>query len=106
MVGVMKYQQVLLFWILFSERKAHPRRGISPIKGTFCVPLLGASLTNPPMTSVCRWDQDLQPTQTDFLKTKMTEGAEVKFGAWDKGTPQDWSKLIRGNKPDPNADKT
>jgi len=23
----------------------------------------------------------------------------------DKGTPQDWSKLIRGNKPDPNADQ-
>jgi len=49
-------------------------------------------------------NEDFQPTQTDFLKTKMTEGAEVKFGAWDKGTPQDWSKLIRGNKADPDAD--
>jgi type II secretory pathway component GspD/PulD (secretin) len=49
-------------------------------------------------------NEDFQPTQTDFLKTKLTEGTEVKFGPWDKGTPQDWSKLIRGNKPDPDAD--
>ncbi len=49
-------------------------------------------------------NEDFQPTQTDFLKTKLTDGGEVKFGAWDKGTPQDWSKLVRGNKADPNAD--
>jgi general secretion pathway protein D len=39
-------------------------------------------------------DEDFQPTQTDFLKTKITEGPKIEFGTWDKGTPQDWSKLF------------
>jgi type II secretory pathway component GspD/PulD (secretin) len=43
-------------------------------------------------------DEDFQPTQTDFLKTKANDKPTADFGAWDSGTPQDWSKLIH-NKP-------
>ncbi len=39
-------------------------------------------------------DEDFQPTQTDFLKTKANDKPTADFGAWDSGTPQDWSKLI------------
>jgi type II secretory pathway component GspD/PulD (secretin) len=44
-------------------------------------------------------DEDFQPTQTDFLKTKANDKPTADFGAWDSGTPQDWSKLIH-NKSD------
>ena len=43
-------------------------------------------------------DEDFQPTQTDFLKTKDNDKPTADFGAWDSGKPQDWSKLV-GNKP-------
>jgi type IV pilus assembly protein PilQ len=43
-------------------------------------------------------DEDFQPTQTDFLKTKANDKPTADFGAWDSGEPQDWSKLIH-NKP-------
>ena len=39
-------------------------------------------------------DEDFQPTQTDFLKTKANDKPSADFSAWDSGTPQDWSKLI------------
>jgi type II secretory pathway component GspD/PulD (secretin) len=39
-------------------------------------------------------DEDFQPTQTDFLKTKANDKPTADFGAWDSGEPQDWSKLI------------
>jgi type II secretory pathway component GspD/PulD (secretin) len=49
-------------------------------------------------------DEDFQPTQTDFLKTKDTDGPKVKFGAMDRADPQDWSKLFHGKKADADAD--
>ena len=45
-------------------------------------------------------NEDFQPTQTDFLKTKYDGKSEAEFGAWDRGTPQDWSKLFHKSKPD------
>ena len=39
-------------------------------------------------------NEDFQPAQTDFLKSKMDDKPSAKFGAWDSGTPQDWSKLF------------
>jgi type II secretory pathway component GspD/PulD (secretin) len=39
-------------------------------------------------------DEDFQPTQTDFLKTKANDKPTADFGAWDSGEPQDWSKLV------------
>jgi type II secretory pathway component GspD/PulD (secretin) len=52
-------------------------------------------------------DEDFQPTETSFLKTKMRDSKSVAdFGPWDKGEPQDWSKLVRGNKPVPDKDDT
>jgi len=39
-------------------------------------------------------DEDFQPTQSEFLKTKMDEKPTTKFGAWDSGNAQDWSKLF------------
>jgi type II secretory pathway component GspD/PulD (secretin) len=44
--------------------------------------------------------EDYQPTQTDFLKTKLPSETTSDFGAWDSGKPQDWSKLM-GKKSDP-----
>ncbi len=44
-------------------------------------------------------DEDFQPTQTDFLKTKANDKPTADFGAWDSGEPQDWSRLIH-NKSD------
>ena len=46
-------------------------------------------------------NEDFQPAQTDFLKTKMSDGPVEKFGAWDSGNPQDWSKLFGSKKNDP-----
>jgi type IV pilus assembly protein PilQ len=45
-------------------------------------------------------DEDFQPTQTDFLKTKANDKPTADFGAWDSGEPQDWSKLIRNKSND------
>jgi type II secretory pathway component GspD/PulD (secretin) len=45
--------------------------------------------------------EDFQPTQTEFLKTKMPPEESHDFGPWDSGKPQDWSKLFGRNK---NAD--
>ena len=42
-------------------------------------------------------DEDFQPTQTDFLKTKPNDKPTADFGAWDSGKPQDWSKLFHRN---------
>jgi len=47
--------------------------------------------------------EDFQPAQTDFLKTKMDDKPSVKFGAWDSGNPQDWSKLFGGKKADTDS---
>jgi type II secretory pathway component GspD/PulD (secretin) len=77
----------LLGWAFRSENKSQTKKNLL----IFITPTIVQN-------------EDFQPTQTDFLKTKLTDGGDVKFGAWDKGTPQDWSKLVRGNKPDPNAD--
>ncbi len=40
-------------------------------------------------------DEDFQPTETDFLKTKITEGPKVKFGAWDNGRPAGLEPTLR-----------
>jgi type II secretory pathway component GspD/PulD (secretin) len=45
-------------------------------------------------------DEDFQPTQTDFLKTKANDKPTADFGAWDSGEPQDWSKLIHNKSDD------
>jgi type II secretory pathway component GspD/PulD (secretin) len=37
-------------------------------------------------------DNDYQPTQTDFLKTKMIEKPDFDDSAWDSGKPKDWKK--------------
>ncbi len=39
-------------------------------------------------------DEDFQPTQTDFLKTKADDKPTADFRAWDSGEPQDWSQLF------------
>ncbi len=44
-------------------------------------------------------NEDFQPTQTDFLKTKLKATSAADFGPWDSGSPQDWSKLIHNTKP-------
>jgi type II secretory pathway component GspD/PulD (secretin) len=44
-------------------------------------------------------NEDFQPTETSFLKTKMKEKSVTDFGAWDSGEPQDWSKLFHSKKP-------
>lgn len=43
-------------------------------------------------------NEDFQPTQTDFLKTKPDDRPSTEFNAWDTGTPQDWSKLFHKQK--------
>jgi general secretion pathway protein D len=47
-------------------------------------------------------DDDFQPTQSTFLKTKIPDLQGFEFGSWDKGTKQDWSKLVHPSRP---ADK-
>jgi type II secretory pathway component GspD/PulD (secretin) len=40
-------------------------------------------------------DEDFQPTETAFLKTKAPKKeTAVVFGAWDSAEPEDWSKLV------------
>jgi type II secretory pathway component GspD/PulD (secretin) len=36
-------------------------------------------------------NEDYQPTQTDFLKSKAPSDKTTDFNAWDSGKPQDWS---------------
>lgn len=43
-------------------------------------------------------NEDFQPTETSFLKSKMSTKPITDFGAWDSGEPQDWSKLFHGKK--------
>jgi type II secretory pathway component GspD/PulD (secretin) len=45
-------------------------------------------------------DEDFQPTETDFLKTKANDKPTADFGAWDSGEPQDWSKLVHNKSSD------
>ncbi len=45
-------------------------------------------------------NEDFQPTQSDFLKTKMDDKPTTKFGAWDSGNAQDWSRLFGGKPPE------
>jgi type II secretory pathway component GspD/PulD (secretin) len=47
-------------------------------------------------------EEDFQPAQTDFLKTKMDDKPTTKFGAWDSGNPQDWSRLFGSKKAQPD----
>lgn len=49
-------------------------------------------------------NEDFQPTQTSFLKTKPNDKANADFTAWDSGKPQDWSKLIHSKKDEPVFD--
>jgi type IV pilus assembly protein PilQ len=39
-------------------------------------------------------DEDFQPTQSDFLKTKANDKPTADFGAWDSGEPQNWGHLL------------
>lgn len=41
--------------------------------------------------------EDFQPTQTDFMKSKLPSEGNSDFGPWDSGKPQDWSKLFSKN---------
>jgi type II secretory pathway component GspD/PulD (secretin) len=47
-------------------------------------------------------DDDFQPTESTFLKTKSNIKEAADFTAWDSGVPQDWSKLT-GSKKDTAA---
>jgi type II secretory pathway component GspD/PulD (secretin) len=42
--------------------------------------------------------EDFQPTKSTFLKTKVPDNKSVDFGTWDRGKPQDWSKLWSSKK--------
>ena len=48
-------------------------------------------------------DEDFQPTQTDFLKTKYDGTPTADFGAWDSGEKENWSSL-RHNKSSSESD--
>jgi type II secretory pathway component GspD/PulD (secretin) len=37
-------------------------------------------------------DEDFQPAQSDYMKTKPTDIDDTKWNAWDSGKPMDWSK--------------
>ncbi len=37
-------------------------------------------------------ENDFQPTQTDFLQTKLTKLTDEEPSAWDSGKPYDWTK--------------
>jgi type II secretory pathway component GspD/PulD (secretin) len=50
-------------------------------------------------------DDDFQPAETTFLKTKTNIKEAAQFTAWDSGVPQDWSKLT-GSKKDTAASST
>jgi type II secretory pathway component GspD/PulD (secretin) len=47
-------------------------------------------------------NEDFQPTETSFLKTKVPNLRAADFGAWDSTQPQDWSKLAHSKKPAPD----
>lgn len=49
-------------------------------------------------------NEDFQPTETPFLKTKLPDSKTSDFSAWDSGTPQDWSKLFHSSKKDSSGD--
>ena len=49
-------------------------------------------------------NEDFQPTETAFLKTKLPNFKNDDFGAWDSGEPQDWSKLMHSKKDDAKKD--
>lgn len=66
-----------LGWLFRQETKAQNKRNLL----IFITPTIVQS-------------EDFQPAQSDFLKTKMDDKPSVKFGAWDSGNPQDWSKLF------------
>jgi len=66
-----------LGWFFRQETKAQNKRNLL----IFITPTIVQS-------------EDFQPAQTDFLKTKMDDKPTIKFGAWDSGNPQDWSKLF------------
>jgi len=43
-------------------------------------------------------NEDFAADHTTFLHTKMPDGKSESFGAWDRGNPQDWSKLFNSKK--------
>jgi type II secretory pathway component GspD/PulD (secretin) len=79
----------LLGWAFRQESKAQNKRNLL----IFITPTIVQN-------------EDFQPAQSDFLKTKMDDKPATKFGAWDSGNPQDWSKLFGSKKttPDPLDD--
>jgi general secretion pathway protein D len=49
-------------------------------------------------------NEDFQPSETAFLKTRAPESKGSDFSAWDSGNPQDWSKLMHSKKSQTNDD--
>ena len=39
-------------------------------------------------------DEDFQPTQSQFLKTKVLAKPDKEESAWDSGKPYDWTKPV------------
>jgi len=76
-----------LGWAFRSESKAQNKRNLV----IFVTPTIVQN-------------EDFQPTETAFLKTKAPDGKTADFGAWDSGRPQDWSKLMHSSKDQPKGD--
>ncbi len=83
--------------------------GYTKVPGFGDIPFLGAAFRSSNKTQNKRnllifitptivQNEDFQPTETTFLKTKVNDGGRMDFGAWDSGKPQDWSKLFKRKK--------
>jgi type II secretory pathway component GspD/PulD (secretin) len=74
----------LLGWAFRQETKAQNKRNLL----IFITPTIVQN-------------EDFQPAQTDFLKSKVDDSKlSPHFGAWDSGNPQDWSQLFGHKQPD------
>ena len=71
----------LLGWAFHQENKSQQKRNLV----IFVTPTIVQN-------------EDFQPTETSFLKTKMKEKPITDFGVWDSGDAQDWSKLFHAKK--------
>src|SRR5206468_2153128 len=90
-------------------------KGYTKVPGLGDIPFLGAAFRHESksqtkknliifITPTIVQNEDFQPAETSFLKTKMTEGDKMEFGAWDSGKPQDWSKLTHKKDADESID--
>jgi type II secretory pathway component GspD/PulD (secretin) len=89
--------------------------GYTKVPGFGDIPIIGNAFRSSTKTQLKRnllifitptivENEDFQPTESTFLKTKVTDGTPMQFGAWDNGKPQDWSKLFHKTKQSPDTD--